>query len=73
MIDEERFKELVADANTLMFQQLHKAWKEDRLADVLKKLGLDSLISQEISPYWEDSGSMQNLVGFWISHIRRTA
>ncbi len=70
MIDEERFKELVADANTLMFQQLHKAWKEDRLADVLKKLGLDSLISQEISPYWEDSCRNGKIIIFGESTIK---
>lgn len=54
-ITAERLKDLIIEVDTQIHQNIRTAWKEHRLNDFLKSIGMEELIPKEVATFWEDS------------------
>lgn len=54
-ISVERLKDLIVEVDMQMHQNIKAAWKENRLKEYLKSIGMESLVPTEVATFWEDS------------------
>lgn len=64
MLSENDFAGLVDDVQERIYEQMESAWKNHRLDDFLRQIGMDDLATQHSTNAWDDSLSHGKIIVF---------